>query len=116
MSNHENPCAGYLLPARDLKSFLPHELQEQFENAVDDCDWETTGNLLRNNWPETFPQLGDVFLLGDEDTGDGEMEQGEIYVQFDQDELFILTPTIGLEALKHAGGKEPQHHQWTIYG
>ena len=116
MANRENPCAGYLVLASDLKAVLPLEVQPKLQEAIDEADWEETSKLLDEHWPGTFPKFNSVFLLGDEDTGDCEMERGEIYVQFDTEDLYIQTPTIGLENLRAAGVRDPGYHQWTIWG
>ena len=115
MGMKEHPCSSYLIRALDLLPLLPEEHREQFEQLVCDCDTEDAAKLLDKCWPEDYPPFCEVFLLGDEDTGDENMERGETYVNFDEEDLFIKTPTIALENLK-AAGQEPKLCNWSIYG
>ena len=115
MGMHEYPSSGYVVEASQFTATLPESLQEQFRQHIDDCDWQAAQELLFENIPGVFPPLCQVFVLGDEDTPDGEMERGTPYALFCEEDLYTRTPTPAMLALQKAGIKI-EHHNWTHLG
>jgi hypothetical protein len=117
MSMRENPGGGFVAKVEALISLLPVENQQEAREIL--ADW------LNEKWslcdylcdflPEHFPRPVEVFMLGDEDTPDGEMERGIVYAIFEEDDLYERVPSAKLKAME-AKGVRPQFSNWTVWG
>lgn len=113
MSMRENPASGYVLPVECLFDKLPGLQQimendhEETLNANEIADW------LDTHWPKDWPQFENVYQPTPEDTVDNDtMLQGEYYVVFDTDALYMLMPRPQLINLPQI----PTHCRWSVWG
>lgn len=113
MSMREVPCSGNLVIASELTKLLSVELQGEYVSAIDNQDWEEAECILSDHLPSTFPRPSSVFVVNEEDSNE-EMEAGEMYVSFDDDELYVKTKTPELVMLESAG-IQPKFQQWTVF-
>jgi len=116
----DNPCNGFVMPAVDLIPALRCECREEAKECLEDGDCESLLDLFNGGLPANlpcpqFPRVAEVFRLGDEDTPDENMEVGELYVRFDEDELYTRKETPQMEALKLMG-IEPKKCNWSVFG
>ena len=120
MSMRDCPCRGFVVKAVDLIPALRIEYQNEAKELLEEAACDALHDLFTNGLPANlpfpqFPRVAEVFRLGDEDTPDEDMEIGELYVRFDEDELFTRKETPQMEALK-VMGIEPKECSWSIYG
>lgn len=119
MSMQSYPCHGYVMNIKSLLPLLPEASRKAAEKLVEDYDEDSLRGLLDEELPADLPRASQVFHLSDTD-GLGyraDMEQGETYVMFDEDDLYEKREKPGLAALKKAtDGKGPQHSSWSVYG
>lgn len=52
----------------------------------------------------------------EEDTGDEDMEQGEVYAYYERSDLYELKPKFDALQFEKIIGPLPTPHAWTIYG
>lgn len=115
MSMRDIPASGYVINGRLLVPTLPQEYQVAATQALDDQDCEAFNEILNFHLPEVFPDYQQAFLFGDEDTSE-ELERGEVYVIFDESDLFVKTPKPELLAFRKAVGKDPEYQRWSVWG
>lgn len=108
-------CSGHVLKASDLTKILPKESQKEYTEAIEAQNWELVAEILDGNIPVEFPPMESVFVHGDEDSSEGELEKGEIYVTFDETDLFTKTKTPELVAMEKVG-IEPKFVRWNTWG
>jgi hypothetical protein len=118
MNNYANH--GYVVPATKLRTMLPVDKERKFLE------------LVANNEPSpaTSTSLEDLQLFFDEnttyaphaeffvldDTSEAEsLEVGKVYAQFDEADLFEMTPSKFMLALNKVG-INPQNEQWVTWG
>ena len=82
---------------------------------MENCDLEAIQEFLAEHLPPTLPLSAEAFLLGHDDWGD-DLEQGTVYVRFDEEELYTKVETPEMQAFLRAIGKKPQFRQWTMWG
>ena len=117
MSVKANPASGYVVEAIKYLRFLT--VPETAIEAALKGD-EFAGDALqkladRYGSGRGFPELGDpAFILGDNDDA-GELEHDTWYFSFVKEDLFVLTPTPLMAALKKAK-LEPELQAWTTWG
>lgn len=107
-------ASGYVVKASVFTSFIPEHLREQFTHAIADQNTEQVDELLGENAPEAFPTFESSFVLKSEDTTEN-LEKGEVYICFQDEDLYVLTPTVGLNFLTSKGIK-PEFERWTVWG
>jgi len=107
-------ASGYVVKASVFTSFLPEHLREQFTQAITDQNTELVDEILGENAPEAFPTFESSFFLKDEDTTDN-LDKGEVYICFQDDDLYHLVPKPELEFL-HSKGIKPEFERWTTWG
>lgn len=116
MSNKENPCAGYVIEVSKLKVFLSEEQRPAFDDALEDHDFDKARKLLEEAIPAGVACPTELFVLGDTDTGDGDLDQDVVYACFDEDDLFEKREKPDLIRLRDRIGAAPALHSWTIWG
>lgn len=121
MSNKEFPCCGYVLPVSHLRSLIPFgEETKKFDELLEGQDWDgmqTFLELHREDSPELWgniPLPMSCFVLNDEATPN-ELAVGVMYADFDESDLYIKTPTVGLCAMKEKS-LDVKLHSWSVYG
>lgn len=107
-------ASGYVVKASVFTSLLPEHLREKYTQAIADQNTELVDEILGENAPEAFPTFESSFTLKDEDTSDN-LERGEVYICFQDEDLFHLTPKPELEFLK-SKGINPEFERWTVFG
>ena len=115
MGMREYPSSGYVVEASKLLSSLPQDQQAAYQTALEDCDTEVAQNILSEHLPESFPCFLEVWCPSAEDTVDEPMEVGGMYVIFDEADLYVRTPTPGMEALTQFG-VTPEFQRWSVWG
>ena len=116
MSNRENPCAGYLIEASKLAVILPEDNRHAFDEYLAEHDFEEAVKLLDQAIPTGVACPSEIFILGDTDTGDGDLEEGVPYACFDDDDLYEKREKPDLIRLRETIGEVPTLHAWTIWG
>ena len=113
MKNYSS--SGYLVVASKLTKLLPESVRISYENAVVDGSWEKAGNILSESWPTNFPVFESVFTMDDDaEFDDDNLQRGEMYVQFDEDDLYISLPTTAMINLSQAGVL-PENRKWVDF-
>jgi hypothetical protein len=120
----ENLNSGYVAPVEDLAKILPRQYLSQFENIMSRTDLdcfelrdtvEAWLNLCQLNNDFTVPIVS-IFTPCTEDTVDNiVMEQGKVYVVFDEGDLFTKTPTELMASLIKKGVL-PEETEWSVWG
>jgi hypothetical protein len=105
---------GYLSKASDLEPILPVLHRVEYRELIEKGDTEEIQKFLSENWPVHFPPFIEVYCHFEEDESE-DLEHGEIYVIFVQEDLFVTTPTKGFSTMKDAG-VEPKFAQWVQWG
>jgi hypothetical protein len=108
------PTSGYIVPLNDFNKVFNEEQQGFLEGLLEEGDTESITEWFGDNVPKEFPACS-IFCPSDTDTVDKSMEEGEYYVIFDQEDLFITKKTDAHEALNKAGIK-PNLAHWSIWG
>lgn len=117
MGMRENPASGYVLPISALAPLYEGELREKFDSLVEDYDREGMSDFLNVNLPDEFPPFTEVYIPADEDTVDGEaLVQGEMYLIFDETDLFERKKSPALVALEERLSTVPQYSRWSVWG
>lgn len=116
MSRRNVACSGYIVKASDLTKILPKRVQEEYENAIEYLDWKTVHRILvlDENMPAGLPPVESVFVHGNEDSSEGELEKGQTYVTFHRIDLFTRTKTPELVALEKVG-IDPKFVNWITW-
>lgn len=115
MGMHNYSSSGYLVVASKLTKLLPESVRISYEDAVVDGDWEKAGNILSESWPTKYPVVAAVFTMDDAaEFDDDELHRGEMYVQFDEDDLYISLPTTAMINLSQAGVL-PANRKWVDF-
>ena len=115
MSMREFPTSGYVVPLATLKTLLPTDKQEEFENTLEDLDAEEIGQFLTEHLPKNYLPDFTIYRPSDEDTVDEPMEQGEYYAVFDESDLYEKKPT-KVHAELIAKGVVPTLSHWSVWG
>lgn len=115
MSMREYPTSGYVVEASKFTDLLPEDQRAAYQEALDDQDTESAKNILAEHLPENFPCFSDVYRPAEEDTVDEPMETGGMYVVFDEEDMYVRTPTPGRIALLDAG-LMPDLQHWSVWG
>lgn len=113
MSMRDYPTSGFVVKAIELKKLLPIAVQEVYEAAYKDGNWEQMSNLLVN-LPTSVPVPEEIYLHNDESSSE-DLENGEIYAIFTFDDLYIKSETEEHKKLRQAN-IIPQFANWSIYG
>ena len=114
MSMHDVGCSGYIVEASNLTKLLPENVREKFTQAIADQDTELVDEILVENAPPQFPEFESSFTLKDEDEADN-LEKKKVYVCFQSEDLYILTPKPELNFLI-ANGIKPEFERWVTWG
>ena len=115
MSMQDTPATGYVLEAH--KAILLLKLSDRIaaELIYEDDNSEGLQDYLEKNLPCEFPRPAEVFILSDEDTSE-DLERGQMYVRWDEEELYIRTDTPAMKAIRNSLGEIPKPALWTVWG
>ncbi len=116
MSNRENPCSGYLMEAAKLAVFLSDDQRTVFTDALAEHDFDKAVAILDQALPAGVACPTQVFVLGDTDTGDGDLEHDTPYAYFDEEDLYEMREKPDLIRLRETIGEVPTARSWTIWG
>lgn len=116
MSSQENPCSGYVMPWDDLKVIIPAHYWTELERYIDDYDWGKMTERVGECLPKGVATPSGFFMLGDEDTTDGEVELGVVYAYYDVSDLYIMALNPEAAVMQHLLGKLPTPQSWTVWG
>ena len=114
MSMKNYGASGYLIKASDIEPFLPVLHRVEYRELLENGDWEGIQEFLEENLPPIFPPCCEVYLHSDENESE-DLEHGEIYVTFDESDLFVKTPTPIMQALETAK-VAPKYQRWVQWG
>lgn len=114
MGMQSSGASGYVVKAEAFTNLLPENLRAKFTQAIADQDTELVDEILGENTPPEHPTFESSFVLKDEDDTDS-LERGVVYICFQDDDLFVLTPKRELEWLR-GHGIDPQFERWTTWG
>lgn len=114
MGMHNSGASGYLIKASDLTNHLPESVRVKYLKGIETQDEQVVVNILENHMPDKFPKFESVFVFSDTDESD-ELEVGEVYVCYDESELFVKVETDAFEAIKKAG-VIPEFQRWVTWG
>jgi hypothetical protein len=112
MSMQSYSSNGYLVKASDLTKALPERIRAKYATAVENCEVETSNQIVEDNWPEQLPPVITIFTLADDAEFDDEnLQKGEMYAMFDEGDLFKKVPTLAHSNLL-VEGLTPIFHSW----
>jgi len=114
MSMKNTGASGYIVKASELESLIPAASKAEYQKLIENQNWEGITEFLYGKISEGFPPFESVFMHGDEDESD-DLERGEIYVEFAEEDLFVKTPTPTLIKLQSIG-IEPKFTRWVVWG
>ena len=114
MSMKNYSSYGYLVVASTLTKLLPETVRVSYAAAVDEGDWETAKNILDESWPTNYPVVEAVFAMSNDAEFDDEIQRGEMYVSFNEGDLYISVPTTALINLSQAG-VQPENRRWVDF-
>jgi hypothetical protein len=110
----ETACSGYTVKASEFTRLIPESVRERYQKALDAQDWETTDEILNEHLPIDFPGYEACFVLNAEANADN-LVHGEVYVIFQDEDLFVQIPTRAHDLMK-AQGISPEFNRWTNWG
>lgn len=99
-----------------MAAFIPVENRPAFDDALAEHDFDEALKLLDQAVPDGVAFPSQIFVLGDTDTGDGDLEQDTPYAYFDEDDLYEKREKPYLIRLREKIGEAPVAHSWTIWG
>ncbi len=111
MRNYSN--YGHTVKASELTKLLPEEVRAEYELFLKEGDWERGSELLAKHLPKQYP-CPELFLMCEEYESE-DLEEGEVYACWNQEDLFVITPKQGMIALE---GCEvtPTPSRWVTWG
>lgn len=108
-------CYGYTLPAIDLAIFLSGDKVDEWkEMLAKGCDVEECWDFYRKNTPDDAPMPESFFLI-DSEMESEDLEEGELYAFFNEDDLYVRKPTLMLRRLQD-NGQDPKPSRWVTWG
>ena len=127
MSMNTYPASGYLVSLTQLKATLVKladlgstDASELLKKLSEDSGYDISENLeeigeLVGAWLESLkcPACDTPFIADDETVP--ELEPGELYFWFDEDDLFVKTYTQEFKELRKLA-LVPELKQWTTFG
>ncbi len=114
MSMRDIPASGYTVKASEFTKFLPESVQGRYTKAIEDVDSELVSEILGEHLPNDYPGFESVFILSGEDSSE-DLAQGEMYVVFDESDLYVKEPTRAHEIMKFQG-ISPTFSRWSTWG
>lgn len=113
MSMRDIPASGYIVLVDDLKHLLTADEAKELETAMEDpAAGEEICELLNSCIPG-IPPICEVYYHCDEDSSE-DMERGNFYAIFDEDDLFEKTPKPALTFL-NSKKVEPKFARWSVW-
>jgi hypothetical protein len=114
MSMQSTGASGYVVKASAFTNLLPEPLREKYTQAIADGDAELVNEILGENAPEQFPFFESSFKLNEEDNAEN-ITKGEVYICFQEDDLYFMRPKPELDFLM-AHGIKPEFERWCVWG
>ena len=96
--------------------FIPEDQRPAFNECLEERDFEEAVSMLDQAIPTGMASPSQIFVLGDTDTGDENMEEGIPYAFFDEEDLYERREKPDLVRLRETIGEAPTAHSWTIWG
>ena len=114
MSMNQIPCSRHVIELEKLCTLgLPHIIVAQINQKLSDGDKEEAFEVLIKGCEINFlPVPESLFYLTDEDFSQ-ELEVGVWYVTFDENDLYVRTPSPKMNKMMKLGLK-PERQYWTI--
>lgn len=110
-----HPSSGYLLPLEKFRHALPQQHHKRLDALIasnaNDEEWE---EFFCSTHPSFYPWPTGILKLRQEDTSDS-LEIGQIYVVFEQADLFETTLRPGARALMKKVDAAITQHQWATF-
>jgi hypothetical protein len=104
MSMREYPGSAYVLPVEKVLDHLSEDKRNQLKSLIEKDDTEAIDEFLVEFMPDDWPQYESIYRPSDEDTVDDEtMEPGHIYILFNEEDLYVKTPTDAMKNLHKLG-------------
>jgi hypothetical protein len=114
MSNHNYSCHGYTVKASELAPLLPEEHQSLYSTLVSNGDWEEAQKMLDDHLPSKGLPQPYLFLMEEEYESE-DLEIGEMYASWDNNDLFEMVPRPELKALNRKN-INPTLSRWVTWG
>jgi hypothetical protein len=114
MGNRHHPGSAYVVPLKDIVPYVTGS-KSVLEDIIQNDEWSELEEFLNENLPEEFPPIAAVYCPSIEDEWDENMEDGVMYVLFDEDDLYEKTPKKGLEFMRNLN-INPQFCNYAPYG
>ena len=108
------PASGYVVPANQFKPLLTSKQVKELETLMEDPSAGEEICELLNSCIPNLPPVSEVHFHGDEDNSD-DLEHGNFYIIFDEEDLFEKTPKPALAFLREKNA-EPSLCRWTVWG
>jgi len=106
-------CCGYVVPVSDLIPLFKVD-GERLRELYEDNDDEGVFQFFQENYEGAeIPTVATVFTLGDDDDAN-DLETGNMYAVFEEDDLIVKTKRPACSALE-ARGVEPKFETWTRF-
>jgi hypothetical protein len=109
----ECPGSGYVVLLSRLVELLHKPDRDEVEKLLENFSGEEICELLGDALPIELPRPQEVFRFADEDSCP-DLEKGEWYARFDEDDLY---ERVGKAALKelHRLGIDPKLCHWAMW-
>jgi hypothetical protein len=115
MSMKNYGCVGFVIPANQLTKLFYKDVQEHYIKLLDEEDVEELKVFTDSNLPNNFPKPNSFFRFNSDEHESEDLTEDGIYALFDEEDLYIKTPSPKLEELRDAG-VEPEHSTWVTWG
>ncbi len=114
MSMQDYPSSNYTVNAAKFLKLLSKAKQKEFRKILKDGDAEDVENFLIENIKD-LPPIVQVHYASDAYTPDvADWEEGDFFVEFDEDTLFVKVPTESMKTLRKLK-IEPTFSRWNVY-
>jgi hypothetical protein len=115
MNNYAN--CGYVVNWNMLKKVIPADVVKEIDEALyqDDC-WKAN-EVIDDVFDEKIHGLPffNLYSPAAEDEMNGDMQIGEVYAVFDEDDLYVKVEKPELKLLRELN-LVPQFEQWVTWG
>ena len=113
MSMREYPTRGYTVNIESVYPLLTNEQTEYLKSRLEDGDLDEIALFIENTL-DYLPDF-DVFRPSETDTCDDNMQEGEFYLIFDENDLFERKPKDVLVKMIE-NGMQPTLCNWSVWG
>jgi hypothetical protein len=113
MNNYAN--SGFIIKASEIVQHIAPEHRQEVAKAIKSDDTEIAEEILNKYWPNNFAPFASVFVFQADGEPNDDLVDGEMYIEFDTDDLYITNPTIRMKIMLRAGF-EPKQARWVTWG